>query len=273
MLTTNRAHQPYLEKAPTDLERFFRASSCSDSISATRDLNHSISVFLVFKERSQCVKSQNRGACARQTLKPAWRKSFTTIMGCGGIPIRPAHVPQPWQGSCERSGGCTTQEPCPPQSPRLFGPSPQYYGLTPRSGFCQKGQELPGLLRPPEANLPNLPRTTNGALPRGLASSERVLSFLRLASTKTAPMWAARGCAEPSQCKADSEQGQPVCQDLDSSAISEHGIRDHSAACLPADASPSALHCEPPPPQESCPRTQLGGGQDVRKGRGRRRRR
>ena len=76
-------------------------------------------------------------------------------MGCGGIPIRPAPVPQTQQGSRERSGSCTTQEPCPPQSPRLFGPSPQDYGLTPRSGFCQKGQELSGLLRPPAANLPS----------------------------------------------------------------------------------------------------------------------
>ena len=50
--------------------------------------------------------------------KPAWRKSFTTTWVVG-ISIRPAPVPQPQQGSCERSGGCTTPEPYPPQSPRL----------------------------------------------------------------------------------------------------------------------------------------------------------
>ena len=86
-------------------------------------------------------------------------------MGCGGISIRPAPVPQPQQGSRERSGSCTTQEPCPPQSPRLFGPSPQDYGLTPRSDFCQKGQELSGLLRPPAANLPHQPSSGPGDAP------------------------------------------------------------------------------------------------------------
>ena len=53
--------------------------------------------------------------------------------------MRPTPEPQPQQGSCER----------------LFGPSSQDFGLTPRSGFCQPGQELPGLLRPPAANLPS----------------------------------------------------------------------------------------------------------------------
>ena len=184
-------------------------------------------------------------------------------MGCGGIPIRPAPVPQPQQGSCERSGGCTTQKPCRPQSPRLFGPSPQDYGLTPCSGFCQKGQELPGLLRPPAANLPSQDHQPSSSarvgqlgvgslLPTPGRNQDCSIHVGGPGMRRTVTMQSRHEGGVHRKLGA-SEQGQPVCQDLDSSSvlgiwicqvkISEHGIRDHSAACLPADASPGALHC------------------------------
>ena len=70
------------------------------------------SVRQVTKPRRRC------SSCAQTGVALVVRHN----MGCGSIPIRPATVPQPQLGSCESSGGCTTQEPCPPQSPRLFGP-------------------------------------------------------------------------------------------------------------------------------------------------------
>ena len=114
-------------------------------------------------------------------------------------------------------------------------------------------------------------RTTNRALPRGLTSSGRFSPSYAWPQPRLLHPRGRPGDAQnrhKHECGVHrqfaSEQGQPVCQDLDSSSvlgiwicqvkISEHGIRDHSATCLPADASPGALHSKPPPPQESCPR-------------------
>ena len=202
-------------------------------------------------------------------------------MGCGGIPIRPAPVPQPQQGSCDSSGGCTTQEPCPPQSPRLFGPSPQDYGLTPRSGFCQKGQELPCLLRPPAANLPSQDHQPSSSarvgqlevgslLPTPGRNQDCSIHVGGPVMRRTVTMQSRHEGGVHRHLGA-SEQGQPVCQDLDSSSvlgiwicqvkISEHGIRDHSAACLPQMQAPQRT---PAAPRILPSRTQLGGGQKCR---------
>ena len=188
----------------------------------------------------QVTKARRLCSSSTQT-----RKSFTTTWVVGASPSDPPPYRNP---SKEPANALAAAQPCPPQSPRLFDPSPQDYGLTPRSGFCQKarvGQLGVGSLLP----TPGRPRLLH---PRG-----------RPGDAQNVTMQSRHEGGVHRQLGA-SEQKQPVCQDLDSSSvlgiwscqvkISEHGIRDHSAACLPADASPGALHCEPPPPPESCPR-------------------
>ena len=146
---------------------------------------------------SLCVNSQNHSACAHQALKPVWRKSFTTTWVVG-IPIRPAPVPQPQQGSRGRSGSCTTQEPCPPQSPTLVRPSTKITASHLARAFARRDRNCPGLLRPPAANLPSQDHQPGSAVRvdklGGRFSPSYAWPQPRLLST-----WAAPGCAKPSQ--------------------------------------------------------------------------
>ena len=184
----------------------------------------------------------------RLALKPAWRKSFTTTRVVGASPSDPPQYRNPSEEAANALVAAQHKSPthlnlhaCSALLRKIMG-SHLARAFARRVRNCLVSSDH----RPPTSPA----RTTNRALP---------LSFLRLAA-KTAPAtWAARGCAEPSQCKTDTtvvstaSWGNPT-KGSPSAKISEHGIRDRSAACLPADASPGALHCEPPQPQESSPR-------------------
>ena len=152
---------------------------------------------------SQCVNSQNRGACAHQALKPAWRKSFTTSWVVGASPSDPPPCRNPNNEAANALAAAQHRSPAHLSLHACSAPLlRKKTGSHLARAFARRDRNslVSSDHRPPTSPA----RTTNRALQRGLTSSGLVLSFLRLAATKTAPStWAARGCAEPSQCKAD----------------------------------------------------------------------
>ena len=140
-------------------------------------------------------------ACAHM-LSPAWRKSCTTSWVARTSPSTP---PPCRKSSKEAAKALAAAQLRSPPHLNLQACSARLRKMVGSLLDFALAKKLKNCLVYSDHLPPTFPaRTTNRTLTRGLASSGYVRSFLRLAATKTAPStWAARGCAEPSQCNAD----------------------------------------------------------------------
>ena len=216
----------------------------------------------------------------RQVTKPRRLRSSSTQtrvakivhhnMGCGGIASDPPPYRNPSKEAANALAAAQHRSPAHLNLRACSGPLRKIMGSKIARAFATRVRNC---LVSSDHRPPTSPASTNRALPRGLASSGKVLSFPRLAATKTAPStWAARGCADPSQCKADTKvvstaswappnKGSPSAKisiRLLSSGSGSAKSKSRNMAFVttlpPASLQTGALHCENPPPQESCPR-------------------
>ena len=127
--------------------------------------------------KSQCVKSQNHGASAHQTLKPAWRKSFTTtwVMGAAKSDPPPYHNPSKEAANAlaaaqHKSPAHLNLQACSALLRKIMG-SHLARAFARRVRNCLVSSDQ----RPPTSPV----KTTNRALPRGLATEMLAASFTK----------------------------------------------------------------------------------------------